>query len=260
MTPTQIAEAWTLVDRQQLAELALSGPPLVFATISGAHLYGFASRDSDVDLRGAFLYPLREVLQLYPPVETITVEEKTGFDLDWVAHDLRKFVRMLTEANGYVLEQLYSPLVVFESPTFLDLRELARGCITKGAADHFRGFGRGRRKRLHEPEPTLKHALYGYRAYLAGIHLMRTGEVLSNLSRLNEIFRLPVVDELIERKRQGVEKEALSVTEITYHDAALSALEFVLGEAYEASSLPEVVSGVAALQDLVVEARLETLV
>ncbi|GAA2132340.1 hypothetical protein GCM10009802_40690 [Streptomyces synnematoformans] len=36
---------------------ALASPahPLVFATVSGAHLYGFPSRDSDVDLRGAHL-------------------------------------------------------------------------------------------------------------------------------------------------------------------------------------------------------------
>ncbi|MFF5225368.1 DNA polymerase beta superfamily protein [Dactylosporangium sp. NPDC000521] len=29
--------------------------PLLFATVSGAHLYGFASVDSDLDLRGAHL-------------------------------------------------------------------------------------------------------------------------------------------------------------------------------------------------------------
>ncbi len=32
--------------------------PLIFATISGAHLYGFPSLDSDFDLRGAHVLPL----------------------------------------------------------------------------------------------------------------------------------------------------------------------------------------------------------
>ena len=32
--------------------------PLLFATISGAHLYGFPSPDSDYDLRGVHLLPL----------------------------------------------------------------------------------------------------------------------------------------------------------------------------------------------------------
>ena len=31
--------------------------PLLFATISGAHLYGFPSPDSDFDLRGAHVLP-----------------------------------------------------------------------------------------------------------------------------------------------------------------------------------------------------------
>ena len=42
-------------------EVARYPYPLVFATISGAHLYGFPSPDSDYDLRGRHLLPLREV-------------------------------------------------------------------------------------------------------------------------------------------------------------------------------------------------------
>jgi hypothetical protein len=34
--------------------------PLLFATVSGAHLYGFPSPDSDYDLRGAHILPVRE--------------------------------------------------------------------------------------------------------------------------------------------------------------------------------------------------------
>lgn len=39
------------------------------------------------------------------------------------------------------------------------------------------------------------------RAKLAGLHLMRTGEVVSNSRELNEHFRLSQVDELVARKR-----------------------------------------------------------
>ena len=40
--------------------------------MSGAHLYGFASPDSDVDLRGAFLLPAQALLGLHPVVANIT--------------------------------------------------------------------------------------------------------------------------------------------------------------------------------------------
>ena len=94
--PTYVEQVWQFLDRNLLIDIAKRGPHPIFATVSGAHLYGFASPDSDVDLRGAFLRPVREVLGLHPPTETITVEDKSQIDLDWVAHDLRKFAKMMT--------------------------------------------------------------------------------------------------------------------------------------------------------------------
>src|SRR5205814_3041664 len=87
--------------------------PLLFATISGAHLYGFPSPDSDYDLRGSHLLPAREVVGLDPGRETVECSEtRAGIELDLVTHDARKFFLLLLKKNGYVLEQLYSPLVV----------------------------------------------------------------------------------------------------------------------------------------------------
>jgi uncharacterized protein len=48
---------------------------LLFATISGAQLYGFPSPDSDFDLRGVHLLPLKEVVGLQIGPETI---ERSG--------------------------------------------------------------------------------------------------------------------------------------------------------------------------------------
>src|SRR6187200_106099 len=87
--------------------------PLLFATISGAHLYGFPSPDSDFDLRGVHLLPHRDVVGLKPGEETV---EKSGIhdglEIDLVTHDARKFFALMLKKNGYVLEQLLSPLVV----------------------------------------------------------------------------------------------------------------------------------------------------
>jgi len=50
--------------------------PLLFATISGAHLYGFPSPDSDVDLRGVHVLPLSKVVGLEVVDETVQDELK----------------------------------------------------------------------------------------------------------------------------------------------------------------------------------------
>jgi len=256
MTPTQLDETWALLDRAFLAEVAHRGPEPVFATVSGAHLYGFASADSDVDLRGAFLLTAREVLGLHPPAETIAIAERGPVDLDWVAHDVRKLARLLTSHNGYVLEQIFSPLVVVSTPAFEELRALARGCVTRPTARHYQGFAKGRRRRLAEPAPTVKHLLYAYRVLLSGIHLMRTGEVVAHLPTLNDDFRLDGLDELVRRKREGGEAVALADGEVDRHDHALDALSAELADAQAASRLPEEPTTVAALEDLVVRLRL----
>lgn len=257
MTPTQVSEVWRKLDRDFLAAVARRGPEPVFATVSGAHLYGFASMDSDVDLRGAFLHPARAMLGLHPPNETITIEDKSTIELDWVAHDVRKFARMMTNHNGYVLEQLYSPLVVVSTREFEELRALGKGCITRPTVRHYQGFALGRRKRVHEPEPTVKHLLYAYRVYLSGIHLMRSGEIQANLTVLNDLFRLPEVDELVARKREGAESMLLRADEIALHDGRLDRLEAELARVHEASSLPEEPTTARELDDFVVRIRLE---
>ncbi|MCB9558170.1 MAG: nucleotidyltransferase domain-containing protein [Deltaproteobacteria bacterium] len=245
-----------MLDRDRLADVARQGPEPIFATISGAHLYGFASPDSDVDLRGAFMLPASALLGLHPPKETITIEDKTSIDLDWVAHDIRKFARLMTNHNGYVLEQLFSPLVVLTTPAHEELIALGKGCITKPTVRHYQGFARGRRHRLAEPNPTVKHLLYAYRVLLSGIHLMRTGEVVANIQALNARFALDEIDELVARKRAGAEKMPLDQQDIAHHGALLDRLEAQLQDAHDKSTLPDQPPAAAALEDFVIRLRL----
>lgn len=259
MTPDQEREVWELLDREHLVQVARKGPQPIFATISGAHLYGFASLDSDVDLRGAFMLSAQEMLGLHHPPETISIEDKTTIDLDWVAHDIRKFARMMTNHNGHVLEQLFSPLVVLSTPAHKELIELGKGCITRPIVRHYKGFARGRRKRLAEKNPTVKHLLYAYRVLFTGIHLMETGEVVTNIHLLNGRFNFSEIDELIARKRSGAEKMELNDRDMDEHSVLLDRLEAKLQEAHYASQLPDEPTSAAALQDFVVRIRLDAI-
>lgn len=71
--------------------------PLLFITISGSHLYGFSSADSDYDLRGVHILPIREIIGLNPPKETIEICEvqEHGFPVDLVTHEIKKFLVLL---------------------------------------------------------------------------------------------------------------------------------------------------------------------
>jgi len=234
--------------------------PLLFATISGAHLYGFSSPDSDFDLRGAHLLPLKVVLGLHAADETVERSGiHDGLEIDLVTHDVRKFFGLMLHKNGYMLEQLFSPLVIQTTPEHAELKTIAAECITRRHAHHYLGFAKTQWGLFRKADPPhVKPLLYVYRVLLTGIHLMRTGVVEANLSRLNESARLPYIDELIARKTAGPEKGRLDQADLTFHEREYHRLVAELEQAAADSTLPEHATALPALNDLLVRIRLQS--
>jgi uncharacterized protein len=270
--------------------------PLLFATISGAHLYGFPSPDSDYDLRGAHVLPLDAIVGLEVRDETVEQSmvvpphpsplpqrgEGVALEMDIVSHDVKKFFSLLLKKNGYVLEQLYSPLVVHTTPEHAELKAIcssgresahssatgnqsrltsaATGVITKHHSHHYFGFAETQWKLFDKERPRrVKPLLYVYRVLLTGIHLMRTGVVNANLVELNEEARLPYIADLIARKQSG-ENTALEDADVAFHQREYERLRGELQTAHDASQLPELPSEAtrAALNHLLVSLRLAT--
>ncbi len=248
------------VDYELLNETVCRHPyPLLFATVSGAHLYGFPSPDSDFDLRGVHILPVREVVGLERCRETVqSCEVRRGAEIDLVTHDARKFFSLLLKRNGYVLEQLYSPLVVQTTSEHEELKKIAGGCITRHHAHHYLGFARTEWKLFEREEtPRVKPLLYVFRVLLTGIHLLRTGEVEANLPRLNELFKLSYVDDLISRKVEGGEKQLLPNADVPFYAREYERLLALLDEARAESRLPEAPTAQPVLSALLVRLRLE---
>ncbi|MGD3107499.1 nucleotidyltransferase domain-containing protein [Streptomyces sp. YGL11-2] len=231
--------------------------PLVFATVSGAHLYGFPSRDSDVDLRGAHLLPVADLVGLREPEETRTrMGDRGGVEMDLVSHDLRKFARLLLRPNGYVLEQLLSPLVVHTTPVHEELVALAPELLTAHHAHHYRGFA-GTQWRLFEKTGELKPLLYTLRVLLTGIHLMDGGRLEPHLpTLLGELAAPAYVPELIAAKEAAEHGPAGAVVDPARLRTDIAALHARLDAAQAATALPDAPGARDALHDLVVRARL----
>lgn len=235
--------------------------PLLFATVSGSHLYGFPSADSDFDLRGVHILPLPKVIGLIAGEETIEVSEvREGMQLDLVTHDIKKFFELLLKRNGYVLEQLYSPLIVYSTKEHEELKNLASNCITKHHSHHYLGFAQTQWKLFEKERPRrVKPLLYVYRVLLAGIHLMQTGEVEANLVKLNEKFQLSYIPDLIDRKLAGEEKSVLEDTDIEFYQQERDRLINILEDASFTSHLPSNPNAKVALSDFLVKVRMSSL-
>ncbi len=178
--------------------------------------------------------------------------------MDIVSPDVQKFFGLLLKKNGYVLEQLYSPLVVHTTPEHAELKKIAKGCITRHHSHHYFGFAETQWKLFDKERPRrVKPLLYVYRVLLTGIHLMCTGEVEANLLTLNKEFRLPYVADLVARKLAGPERSSLADADIAFHESEYRRLRADLQAAHEACKLPELPSAQtrAALDDLLVRVR-----
>ena len=241
-----------------IADLLNEQPyPLVFVTISGAHLYGFPSPDSDYDVRGVHVLAVADVVGLDAGRETIEVcGDRAGLEMDLVTHDARKFFLMMLKKNGYVLEQLYSPLVVRSSPEHEELKRIGRKCVTRHHVHHYLGFAETQWKLFEKKSPRrVKPLLYVYRVLLTGIHLMRTGNIEANLVKLNEEFSLPYIPDLVARKLAGPEQGELTGGDFEFDRGEFERLLTVLRESSEKSSLPDGPTARGELNDLLIRLR-----
>jgi predicted nucleotidyltransferase len=249
------------IDQKLIDEVSRQPYPLLFATISGAHLYGFPSADSDYDLRGAHILPVKEALGLEAARETIEVcGMHDKMELDLVTHDIKKFFSFLLKKNGYVLEQLYSPLIVFTTPEHEELKSIAHRCVTRRHCHHYFGFAETQWKLFENEQPRrVKPLLYVFRVLLTGIHLMRSGQVEANLAHLNEDFKLPYLAELIACKLSGPERSTLPAEDLAFYQKEYDRLRALLKEAAEASRLPDAPDCQPELNNLLIRLRMNTL-
>jgi uncharacterized protein len=250
-------------DQRLLAEVRAHPFPLLFATVSGAHLYGFPSPDSDYDLRGAHIAPTALLTGLDRIEETVKSSHvREGMEVDLVTHEVRKFFGLLLRNNGYVLEQLYSPLAVHSTPEHAELKVIARGCVTRACLKHYVGFAANQWLLFSKESPRrVKPLLYVFRVLLSGIHMMRTGEVNANLPDCIRALgedRVSWLEELIARKVSGAEQEPLSSDDVEFYERAYLGLRERLKVEAERSSLPDEPTAGPAIKDLLHRIRLAT--
>lgn len=203
---------------------------------------------------------LPELLGLDVHDETVEkTEMRNGREIDLVTHDAKKFFGLMLKRNGYVLEQLYSPLIVQTTPEHEELKRLAKGCITRFHAHHYLGFAQTQWKLFEKDEPhRVKPLLYVYRVLLTGIYLMRTGEVEANLVHLNKVFKLGYIGELIAQKLSGTEHGAVQSGDMAFYRSEYERLLALLESERDASSLLAETDARQSVNDFLISIRLNS--
>lgn len=187
---------------------------IIYACESGSRAWGFASTDSDFDVRFLYLHRPEWYLSLDVESRRDVIEMPIDGPWDLNGWDLRKALRLLRKSNPPLFEWLQSPLRYLE-------RTSLPATLRRGLADHFSptscrhhyfSMARGNfREFLQGEEVWVKKYFYVLRPLLACRWIARGLGVppIEFQTLLEKTVEEPdvkqAITELLDRKRAGVE-------------------------------------------------------
>ena len=248
-----LGPAEAAVARRVLAEESTYREHLV-AYLSGAHAYGFASPDSDLDLKCVHVAPTAALLGLSPVrsgAERAGVVE--GVEVDYSSNEVGQALAGALRGNGNFIERILGEAALVEGDDLERLRELVRGGLSRRVHHHYRGFALRQVEELRRA-PSVKRLLYVLRTALTGIHLLRTAQLVTDVARLLPTYGPVGALELVVRKREG-ERVPLDDGTRERYENEVTRLLVGLDEARDRSPLPECPDNAAAVDAFLVELR-----
>ena len=102
---------------------------------SGSRAWGFASPDSDYDIRAVYVKPLDWYLGLEER-QSDTINAMLPDDIDVAAWEIRKALRQLLKSNASFMEWLGSPIVYHDCGLIAQLREMESRVVNPIAIAH----------------------------------------------------------------------------------------------------------------------------
>ncbi|WPO83800.1 nucleotidyltransferase domain-containing protein [Chryseobacterium sp. JJR-5R] len=180
------------------------GIEILLAVESGSRAWGFASPDSDYDIR--FIYRHEKDWYLLPWDKDETIEFMTEDDLDGSGWDLRKTFHLLLKSNAALLSWFYSPIVYVKNEKFYELfKPLADACFSPIAVSyHYLSMSKKYLEACRHDEVKLKSYFYCLRTALTTRWILEKGTVspvmFSELLVLTDGFTRSKIENLVALK------------------------------------------------------------
>lgn len=201
---------------------------ILFAVESGSRAWGFASPDSDYDIRFVYRHKKEWYLNLWEQKDSI--DFMTADDLDGSGWDLRKALKLLAKSNASFLGWLFSPIVYRKEGTFLEeIRTLAENNFNPVSGFfHYHSMNKGFEEIVGTDAMSLKSYFYAIRTALCAKWVRVNNTIPPVLFK--ELYPLiapeyrELLDELILLKSKQIEKSTEPVDprllELVYSIAA----------------------------------------
>ena len=198
---------------QKLLELEQSeNIKILYACESGSRAWGFASPDSDFDVRFIYARSINDYLGITDLPDNVGLHVNEVLDIGgW---DIKKALKLFLKSNSTLYEWLQSPIVYQADSAFADdLRKLMPEYFSlRSGANHYLSMAHNTlRDDLQTEQVKLKRYFYALRPALACLWIVEKQTVppmefehLRVMITDNEVQN--AIDELLERKKHADEK------------------------------------------------------
>jgi predicted nucleotidyltransferase len=222
---------------------------LFYTCISGSHLYGMNSPDSDIDIRGCFVLNSHNFLGLNRPIDhkdwsitEVTPKFPHPNGIEICLNEVAKETSLALKSNCNVLEHLVAKPVYADADALYWRKMLLDKMTATGIYNSYKGMATfNYHKYLKTAQKkTVKKYLYVFRGLLAGTYALQNGCIEPNLTELSRCYQISEVKELLKIKSKGTEKEILpSNLDDVALDKVLVDLFERIDKAYEHTKLPK---------------------
>lgn len=159
---------------------------IVLEGVTGSTAYGLATQNSDIDIKGVYLLPTKQILSIgFDPQKTT----KDHVDPDWVYHEVGKFMKLVINGNPTVTELLYLDEYTKLTPVgqlLIDNRDAFLS--TKAVTNAYSGYAFSQAQRLNNRTAQgmegydsslknrfAKHTRHCFRLLMQARQLLETG-------------------------------------------------------------------------------------
>jgi predicted nucleotidyltransferase len=159
--------------------------------VVGSQAYGLATESSDVDLRGVFVYPLKDILSIRNLEETIDSHEP-----DVTLHELVKFCRLAAQGNPNILELLWLNNYTTLTDEGMMLIGIRHAFFSQRVRERYIGYALSQARRLVSrgnfdsdlKKRRAKHARHCFRLMIQGKEILSTGTLTVDCSEYRDML------------------------------------------------------------------------
>lgn len=186
---------------------------ILFAVESGSRAWGFASTDSDWDVRFVYIHKIDWYLKI--DSEKDSLEEILPNDIDLAGWELKKALRLFRKSNPPILEWLRSPILYLEQfSTAGKLRELTKEFFNpKSCLHHYLHMAEGNyRDYLQKDIVRVKKYFYVLRPILACEWIRQTNTMAP--MEFQHLLNSQLTDQIIKKEVANLLKRKTSAEEL----------------------------------------------